>query len=111
MPHKLINKCRFKVEHFEKEHSADPKVRNEPPKHPDTQNVFYGKEMYGFRSGKAGEPHHDLHEFEQDLFKLPKDIKFRKIPNKFQKKLNGELEDMKKSKNVYVPADKSRNYN
>ena len=34
---KLINKCRFKVEHFEKEFSTDPKIRNEPPKHPDTQ--------------------------------------------------------------------------
>ena len=52
--------------------------------------------MYRFRSGKAGKPH-DLHEFEQDLFKLPKDIKFRKIKNKFQKMLNDELEDMKKS--------------
>ena len=79
---KLINKCRFKVEHFEKEFSTDPKVRNEPPKHPDSQNIFYGKEMYGFRSGIAGKPHHELQKFEQDLLKLPKDIEFRKISNK-----------------------------
>ena len=107
---KLINNCRLKVEHFEKEFSTDPKVRNEPPKHPDALNMFHGKEMYGFKSGKAREPHHDLHKFEQDLLKLPKDVQFRKISNKFQRKLNSELDEMKKSKDIFVPADKSRNY-
>ena len=45
---KLINKCRFKVEHFEKEFSTDPKIRNEPPKHPDTKTCFMAKKCMDF---------------------------------------------------------------
>ena len=41
---------------------------------------------------------------------LPKNLEFRRVTNTFQKKLNKEMEDLKKSGNIYMPADKSRNY-
>ena len=107
---KLIKRIRLAKIHFDRKHSADPNVRNKPPEHPDAQNEFHGKETYSFKSNKTADFDPDLAKFEEELLKLPKDLEFRKVTNTFQKKLNKELEDMKKTKDVYMPADKSRNY-
>ena len=40
---KLINRMRFAKSAFDRKHSADPKVRNNPPQH---------RETYGFKTNK-----------------------------------------------------------
>ena len=50
-----------------------------------------------------------LEEFEKDVFDNIKSIKFRKIRNKFQEELTGDLPKIKKSCNMFVFADKTNN--
>ena len=107
---KLINRMRFAKSAFDRKHSADPKVRNDPPEHPDEQNIFHGRETYGFKTNKAANPDPDLQKFEEELLQLPKNLEFRRVTSTFQRNLNKEMEDLKKSDNIYMPADKSRNY-
>ena len=42
------------------------------------------KETFGFKSIRSAEPVAELKEFEDKLFDLTKNIKFRKVPNNFQ---------------------------
>ena len=50
-----------------------------------------------------------LEEFEKDVFDIIKSIKFRKVRNKFQEELTGDLSKIRKSCNMFVFADKTNN--
>ena len=72
------------------------------------------KETFGLKSQKAA-PRSDryLKEFEKELHRLVKDVKHRErkdIQSDFLKELDKKVKEIKKSKNVFVGADKSSNY-
>ena len=85
------------------------------------------KETYGFKTEKTpklpteGEyPHIDwekvkneveiLREFEDELFKIPKKVKFRFFDNPLQRTMRADLKTVKSSCRVVVKADKTRNF-
>ena len=48
-------------------------------------------------------------QFENDLLELIKSLKFKKVKNKFLDQLHKDIPSIKKSKNVFIFADKTRN--
>ena len=47
--------------------------------------------------------------FEKDLFELVKAVKFRNRNDKFQNEMKDDINKIKCSLNVFIPADKSTN--
>ena len=64
---------------------------------------------YIFKSRKCPPQHKDLMQFENDLLELIKSLKFKKVKNKFLDQLHKDITSIKKSKNVFIFADKTRN--
>ena len=64
---------------------------------------------YIFKSRKYPPQHKDLMQFENDLLELIKSLKFKKVKNKFLDQLHKDITSIKKSKNVFIFADKTRN--
>ena len=48
-------------------------------------------------------------QFENDLLELIKSVKFKKVKQKFLDQLHKDITSIKKSKNVFIFADKTRN--
>ena len=67
------------------------------------------KETYGFRSTRIPPPIKEIEEFEQDLWSMVEGIQFNKKRTQFQKRLTNEVKEIKKSKNLIIPADKTSN--
>ena len=64
---------------------------------------------YDFKSERTPPRHKGLLAFEADLYRLPKNIKFRYVHNQFQTKLAENAKCIKNSEHMFVPADKSAN--
>ena len=64
---------------------------------------------YIFKSRKCPPQHKDLIQFENDLLELIKSVKFKKVKNKFLDQLHKDISTIKKSKNVFIFADKTWN--
>ena len=64
---------------------------------------------YIFKNRKCLPQHEDLMQFENDLLELIKSVKFKKVKNKFLDQLHIDISSIKKSKNVFIFADKTRN--
>ena len=64
---------------------------------------------YIFKSRKCPPKHKNLMQFENDLLELIKSLKFKKVKNKFLDQLHKDITSIKKSKNVFIFADKTRN--
>ena len=54
---------------------------------------------FGLNSAKCPPQVKELGSFEEDSLKLVKNLKFRKVDNKFQRKLAKDLKDIRSSKN------------
>ena len=67
------------------------------------------KNTYGFNTTHSPPQLRELNAFEEDLFKMIRDIKFRQVRNSFQQKLLESVKSIRNSKNVIVKADKTRN--
>ena len=69
---------------------------------------FEERQWYGFKSEKSPPVIKELVRFEEELYKLARRIKFRKVTyNKFQNMLNQTIKNVKMSRDMIVPADKS----
>ena len=68
------------------------------------------KETYGFPSKKSPPPIHELRDFEHGLTEIIDSIKFRNVENTFQKKLKSDVNRIKNSDELLVPADKTNNF-
>ena len=64
---------------------------------------------YIFKGRKCQPQHKDLMQFKNDLLELIKTLKFKKVKNKFLDQLHKDIPSIKKSKNVFIFADKTRN--
>ena len=68
------------------------------------------RDNYGFNSEKTPPPVKDLLAFEADMYKLIKNIEYKRhFSNSLQQKMNKDIKDMKSSGCFYVQADKTTN--
>ena len=71
---------------------------------------FEKKEWHGFKTENSPPVIKELVRFEEELYKMARNIKFRKICNtEFQNMINQTIKIIKNSKEIIVPADKSPN--
>ena len=67
------------------------------------------KETFGFKSRHHPPQPTELEMFEKDLLNIISSIKFRNQKNTFQQKLKVDIDEIKKSPDVFVFADKTSN--
>ena len=61
---------------------------------------------YGLKSGRSPPQVKGLIQFEDDLVKIVKVLKFRKVKNNFQTKLHEDMKQVQTSKKTLTPAHK-----
>ena len=64
---------------------------------------------YGLKRGRSPPQVKDLIQFEDDLVRIVKELKFRKVKNNFQTKLHENMKQVQASKKNRTPADKRSN--
>ena len=64
---------------------------------------------YGLKSGRSPLQVKDLIQFEDDLVRIVKELKFHKVKNNFQTKLGEAMKQVQTSKKTLTPADKTLN--
>ena len=67
------------------------------------------KETYGFKSKQYPSQIKELDMFEKDLFELIKSVKFRNSNDEFHNEMKDDINKIKPSSNVFIPADKTTN--
>ena len=73
-------------------------------------STYEDKEVFNLKTQKIPPSNKLLDLFENDLFKLIREIKFRKQFNCFQTKINKDIDDIKNSNKIWVRADKTNNF-
>ena len=73
-------------------------------------NDAINNDNFGFKSRKYPPQNSELDKFEVDLLDMVHNIKFRKVNNKFQNKLNEDISKIKKSTKAFIPADKTSDF-
>ena len=68
-----------------------------------------GKENYGFRSKNCPSVVKEMSKFEEDFITMVKNVEFRTVNCDFQNKMKEDIETIKRSGKIIVPADKSTN--
>ena len=96
----LLKRMRWKAFFFEKEN-------NEDNNNSDEEETTYNN--YGFKSPRTLPGQALLKPFEKAMYKMIQDIKFKDRPNTFKHKLKQEINEIQRSNNLLVPADKSTN--
>ena len=69
----------------------------------------YNPLHYTFKSKKTPPQYKNLIAFEKNLVKLMQNVTFRHISNSFQDQMKADIESIKRSKNIYILADKTNN--
>ena len=64
---------------------------------------------YGLKRGRSPPRVKDLIQFEDDLVRIVKELKFCKVKNNFQKVLREDMKQVQTSKKTLTPADKTSN--
>ena len=79
------------------------------PSQSQNENEIHEKQQwYGFKSENTPPVIKELIRFEEELYKLARNIKFRKIShNEFQNLIKQSVRNVKNSKEMIIPADKS----
>ena len=72
----------------------------------DNISMIEKKETYGFKSKFTPKQPEELKNFENEMFDLINQVKFRKTKDNFQHELKKDLKKIGKSKSLIVPADK-----
>lgn len=68
------------------------------------------KNKFGFKSRKCPPKIDEINAFESDLLKMVKNISFNNNHDHFQRKLDKDINKMKRSTKAFIPADKTRNH-
>ena len=69
------------------------------------------KETYGFKTSQPAPGVPELKEFENGIYDLVKNVKFKKYaPNNLQSKMKNDILDMNNNEKVYVAADETTNF-
>ena len=64
---------------------------------------------YGFRSEKTPPTNNDLIRFENDLYELIRNLRYRKVTNNFQTNLLKDIASLNSLQNIIVPTNKTTN--
>ena len=64
---------------------------------------------YGLKTSNCPTQVKELIQFENDLFQLAKDVKFRRTRNEFQNKMKEDARKIRNSEKTLTPADKTSN--
>ena len=72
----------------------------------DTEEI---PQTFGLKSSKCPSQVKELIQFENDLFQLAKDVKFRRTRNEFQQKMKEDTRNIRNSGKTLTPADKTSN--
>ena len=67
-------------------------------------------ETFGFKTRKWPPKVEEMDKFEDDLLKMIERVQFRKVTDDFQNKLREDIDTIRKSKDVIVRGDKTRNF-
>ena len=67
------------------------------------------EEHFGFKSRKCPPRVEELQAFEEDLLEMVESVQFRPVSDDFQQQLRKDTARIKDSKDIIVPADKTRN--
>ena len=97
---KLVKRFRWTV-HFFNKHQEENKKEEEEDKE--------DQELFGFKSSRTPQQQPELADFEEDIYRLIRNIKYRQVKNAFQCKLSRDINQMKKSGKIIVKADKTTN--
>ena len=73
------------------------------------ENSRPASDTFGFKTELAPPQHQALNAFENDLYKMARNIEFRNKPNEFQQKLAADINSIRSSPNLLIPADKTTN--
>ena len=65
---------------------------------------------FGFKSTKCPPQTPEMIPFEEDMLKMVENIKFRKVRDNFQSVLKRDIQNIRKSDKMLIPADKTRNF-
>ena len=66
-------------------------------------------EKYGLKSRKCPPVIDEMKPFEEDMLRLIENLEFRRTNDKFQKRLKSDIDNIRNSDAVFVPADKTKN--
>ena len=78
-------------------------------KEDENQNTKTEKENYGFKTRKYPPQCKEIENFEKDPMNIVRNIKFQENTDEFQRKLKKDIEKIKSSPKVFVPAQKTSN--
>ena len=67
------------------------------------------KDNYGFKTVKCPSSVKELVLFENDMMDMIKNLEFRRVNNEFQSNLRNDIRQIRRSNNLFISADKSRN--
>ena len=74
-------------------------------------SISKSKETFGFRTTEPAPSVVELKTFENEMYELVKNVKFKQIRNNtLQNTLKNNIRNMNQDNRVFVPADKTRNY-
>jgi hypothetical protein len=100
MASKFVNRIRWAAYWFRDKN--DPLNNDDAEEHDDNTH-------HRFPSKRSGPPSEHLERFEEDLFDIIKSIKFRRFDSDFQRRLNNDLANIRKSDKIFTSADKTGN--
>lgn len=99
---KFLTRMRWKALFFKKKEEDS---ENES----DSDEEEYEKRTYGFNTSNSPPAINELSSFEQDVWDLVDNVKFTDKKTYFQKKMDSDIKDISKSKNVFMKSDKTGN--
>ena len=67
------------------------------------------KDNYGFKRVKCPSSVKELVPFENDMMDMIKNLEFKRVNNEFQSNLRNDIRQIRRSNNLFISADKSRN--
>ena len=67
------------------------------------------KDNYGFKTVKCSSSVKELVPFENDMMDMMKNLEFKRVDNEFQSNLRNDIRQIRRSNNLFISADKSRN--
>ena len=67
------------------------------------------KDNYSFKTFKCPSSVKELVPFGNDMMDMTKNLEFKRVNNKFQSNLRNDIRQIRRSNNIFISADKSRN--
>ena len=112
--HDFITRMRWKAFFFKRSEEKKDELAAETYNNSDDENDqenqnTANENKYGYRTSRNPPYIKEIAEFEKDLWIMVESTKLENKKSNFQKKLQQEIKEIKKSKSLLIPADKTTN--